>query len=146
MIKSSKFSDVLHVLLHLAESPAALTSEKLAKAMQTNPVVVRRMMAGLRDRGFVSSEKGHGGGWQLSCDITKVTLLDIYKAIESPTLLAMSNRTVDSKCQVEQAVNASTRNAFDNAEALLLEEFKAVTLAKLQASIKSKHAHAQRRL
>lgn len=37
----------------------------LAKAMLTNPVVVRRVMGGLRDRGYVRSEKGHGGGCPL---------------------------------------------------------------------------------
>lgn len=136
MKKSSKFSDILHILLHMATSQEAVTSETLAKAMQTNPVVVRRMMAGLRERGWVRSEKGHGGGWELSCDLTKVTLLDIYKAVESPTLLAMGNRNGDSKCRVEQAVNAATSDAFKNAEALLLKEFREVSLAELQASIK----------
>lgn len=129
----------------MTASPEAVTSETLAKAMQTNPVVVRRMMAGLRERGWVRSKKGHGGGWKLSCDLTKVTLFDIYKGVESPTLLAMGNRNGDTKCRVEQAVNAATRGAFENAEALLLEEFQGVTLAKLQASIKNdsgKHAHA----
>jgi hypothetical protein len=29
--------------------------------MDTNPVVLRRVMAGLRDQGYVQSEKGHGG-------------------------------------------------------------------------------------
>lgn len=57
MKKSTKFSDILHLLLHMANSQEAKTSEKLAKAMQTNPVVVRRIMAGLRKQGFVTSEK-----------------------------------------------------------------------------------------
>lgn len=138
MKKSSKFSDVLHILLHMAASTEAVTSETLSKAMQTNPVVIRRMMAGLRERGYVHSEKGHGGGWELSCDLTKVTLLDIYTATESPALIAMSNRNEDSTCQIERAVTVATRDAFEKAEALLLERFQGVTLAKLQASIKSK--------
>ena len=74
MKKSTKFSDVLHLLLHMAGSKEPVTSESLSKAMQTNPVVVRRIMAGLREQGFVTSEKGHGGGWLLSCDLKKVTL------------------------------------------------------------------------
>ena len=48
--------------------------EVLAKAMHTNPVVLRRVMAGLRDRGFVRSEKGHGGGWTLARDLSEITL------------------------------------------------------------------------
>ena len=70
----------------------------LAKAMDTNPVVIRRIMAGLRDQGYVRSEKGHGGGWTLCCDLSKVTLHDIYTALGSPSLLAMGNRTEAPGC------------------------------------------------
>ncbi len=142
MKKSSKFSDILHVLLHMADSNAPVTSETLAKAMRTNPVVVRRVMAGLRKQGFVQSEKGHGGGWSLSCDLKRVTLLDVYKAVESPTLLAMTNRIQDSECQIEKAVNTATQNAFDEAEALLLKKFQHVTLARLLNLVKKdSHRH-----
>ncbi len=48
MKRNSQFSDVLHVLLHMAENDGPSTSEDLARAMQTNPVVLRRLMAGLR--------------------------------------------------------------------------------------------------
>lgn len=144
MKMSSKFSDVLHILLHMAESPTTVTSEKLAKAMKTNPVVVRRMMAGLRENGLVHSDKGHGGGWLLSCDLNKVTLFDVYEAVESPTLLAMGNRDENSACQVEKAVTATTQKAFVEAETLLLNKFKDITLAKLRRSIKKdthNHTH-----
>jgi DNA-binding IscR family transcriptional regulator len=57
MKKSTKFSDILHILLHMAISKESITSKKLAKSMDTNAVVVRRTMAGLRERGLVSSEK-----------------------------------------------------------------------------------------
>ncbi len=144
MKKSSKFSDILHVLLHMADSDTPVTSETLAKTMRTNPVVVRRVMAGLREQGFVQSEKGHGGGWSLSCDLKKVTLLDVYKAVESPTLLAITNRNQDSVCQIEKAVNSATGKAFEEAEALLIKRFQSVTLAKLLNLVKkvsSKHDH-----
>ena len=103
---------MLHVLLHMAEQSGPVTSEVLAKAMDTNPVVIRRIMAGLRDQGYVRSEKGHGGGWTLACDLSKVTLRDIYTALGSPSLLAMGNRTETPGCLVEQAVNAALNQAF----------------------------------
>ena len=120
MKKSTKFSDVLHLLLHMAGSKEPVTSESLSKAMQTNPVVVRRIMAGLREQGFVTSEKGHGGGWLLSCDLKKVTLHNVYEAIGSPTMLAIGNRTESSECLVEKAVNTATGNAFREAEKMLI--------------------------
>ncbi len=122
----------------MAESNESHTSEELAKAMKTNPVVVRRTMAGLRVQGFVSSEKGHGGGWQLSCDLNKITLLDIYKAVDSPEFFAMTNRNENSVCQIETAVNMVTRQVFTEAKELLLKKFKSVSLANLQGSTKRK--------
>lgn len=134
MKKDSKLSGVLHVLLHMAEYKKPVTSEVLAKAMGTNPVVVRRVMSGLREQGYVRSEKGHGGGWEIACDLSKVTLHDIYNAIGKPSLLAMSNRTEMPGCIVEQAVNASLNKAFSDAEELLLKRFGEVTLAMLSAN------------
>lgn len=115
----------------MAEMNGPVTSESLAVAMHTNPVVVRRLMSGLRRAGFVSSAKGHGGGWVLSCSLAAVTLGDIHNAVGSPALLAMGNRTESPGCVVEQAVNAALDGACEEAEALLLERFNRITLADL---------------
>ena len=131
MKRDSKLSGVLHVLLHMAEMDGPATSESLAAAMCTNPVVVRRLMAGLRQAGFVSSAKGHGGGWVLSCPLSKITLSDIHHAVGAPALLALGNRTESPGCAVEQAVNAALDGVCQEAEALLLKRLGQITLADL---------------
>lgn len=131
MRRDSKLSGVLHVLLHMAEAPGPMTSEDLGRVMQTNPVVIRRIMAGLRDQQLVSSEKGHGGGWTLSCDFNAVTLRDIYEALGSPEIFAMGNRSESPGCLVEAAVNKALDGAFEDAETLLMARFGGVTLAAL---------------
>lgn len=133
MRRDSRLSGVLHVLLHMAEVTGPITSEMMAKAMHTNPVVIRRIMAGLRDAGFVRSEKGHGGGWNMARDLGEITLRDVYAALGSPELFALGNRTEAPGCLVEQAVNTALNDAFRDAEALLLDRFGAVTLAELSA-------------
>jgi len=133
MKRDSKLSGVLHVLLHMAEKPEPVTSEALARAMDTNPVVIRRILGGLRDHGLVSSEKGHGGGWVITCDLATVTLRDVYEALGAPEILAIGNRSETPECLVERAVNAALGSAFDEAEALLLQRFAEVTLASLSA-------------
>jgi len=135
MRQNSRLSGVLHVLLHMAEHEGPLTSEMLAKPLGTNPVVIRRIMAGLRDQGYVQSEKGHGGGWALACDLSKVTLRDIYTALGSPSVLAIGNRNETAGCLIEQAVNAALGPALHDAEALLLARFGEVTLAMLSADV-----------
>jgi DNA-binding IscR family transcriptional regulator len=138
MKRNSQLSGVLHELLHMAERDEPATSESLAKAMDTNPVVIRRILAGLRDKGYVQSEKGHGGGWTLACDLSRVTLRDVYSALGCPPLLAMSNRTESPGCLVEQAVNNALDDAFRDAEALLLTRLGQVTLATLSDELRGR--------
>jgi len=138
MKRNSRLSGVLHVLLHMAERDGPMTSEALARAMDTNPVVIRRILAGLRDQGYVRSGKGHGGGWTLARNLSAVTLRDIYTAIGCPPLLAMGNRTDSPGCLVEQEVNAALGKAFRDAEELLLSRLGAVTLASLSGTLRGR--------
>lgn len=138
--RDSRLSGVLHLLLHMAQRPEPMTSEVLARSMDSNPVVVRRIMAGLREAGYVQSEKGHGGGWTLACDLSKVTLRDIYEALGSPSLLAIGNRTESPGCLVEAAVNAQLSESFHDAEELLLARFGEVTLAMLSDDVRARLA------
>ena len=133
MKRDSRLSGVLHVLLHMAEVEGPVTSEAMARAMRTNPVVIRRILAGLRNSGFVRSGKGHGGGWTLARDLAAFTLRDVYQALGAPDFFAMGNRTEAPGCLVEQAVNAALDDAFRDAAALLLERFGTITLAQLSA-------------
>jgi DNA-binding IscR family transcriptional regulator len=131
MKSDSRLSGVLHILLHMAEHKVPMTSERLAEVMETNPVVVRRIMAGVRDMGLVRSERGHGGGWTLSCDLAATSSRDIYVALGEPVIVALGHRNDNAACLVEQAVNAALGKAFSDAEARLLERLGEVTLADL---------------
>ncbi len=131
MRRDGKLSGVLHVLLHMADAREPITSDTLAKAMSTHPVVVRRVMAGLREAGFVRSEKGHGGGWSIACDLKKTTLLDIYRAVGSPTLVALGFDEERPTCLVARAVDKALEGTAREAEQLLLQRFGAISLADL---------------
>lgn len=131
MKRDSKLSGVLHVLLHMAEMQGPATSETLARAMNTNPVVVRRLMAGLRKAGFVASAKGHGGGWVLGCPLSAMTLGDVHAALGAPPFLSAGLRDEQSGCLVEQAVNTALGSAYAEAEALLVARLHGVKLSEL---------------
>ncbi|MFN3500625.1 MAG: Rrf2 family transcriptional regulator [Allorhizobium sp.] len=134
MNKDTRLSDVLHVLLHMAQVKEPLTSEFLARSMGTNPAVFRRTMAGLRRKGHVISGKGHGGGWQLARPLEEITLLAIYEALERPTLFAIGSRGRHSKCKIEEGVNSALADTMQQAESLLLERFGQLTLDQLMPS------------
>ena len=139
MRTDSKLSSILHLLLHMVHSDRPLTSEALAGFLHTNPVLVRRTLAGLRERGYVASEKGHGGGWVVAADLSQVTLRDVYEAVGSPTVFAIGNRVEQPGCLVEKVVNQSLGDALAEAEALLLARFAQITLAELSGRFNAQY-------
>lgn len=144
MRTNSRLSRVLHALLHMEHAQAPLTSEAMAQMLCTNPVVVRRLLAGLRDCGYVQSEKGHGGGWVLSVALDDITLLDVYRGAGEPALFSDLVTEDDPQCLVEQAVNAHLSATVREAELALLEKFGKVTLGDLSRDIKTKGAQMRR--
>lgn len=119
------------MLLHMARHKGAMTSETIGSMLGTNPVVVRRTMAGVRDAGYVRSEKGHGGGWVIAVDLETVSLLDVHRAVGGPRIFAIGNEHSHPECAVEQAVNEALEDVLAEAEALLVTRLGAVKLAEL---------------
>ena len=131
MRNDTRLSRMLHVLIHMARPEHPATSDTLAQMLGTNPVVIRRTMALLKEQGYVRSEKGHRGGWTLAKPLADMTLLDIHEALGSASLFAIGLSTDHPECLVEQAVNAALTDAFDAAQALLIERLGSVTLEQL---------------
>jgi DNA-binding IscR family transcriptional regulator len=111
-----------------------LTSEAAATMLGTNPVVVRRTLAGLRDAGFVGSIKGHGGGWSLRRSLDDMTMLDVHRALGENRIFALGPADPSATCLVEQAVNASLESALREAETLLFHRLADVSLASIAAN------------
>lgn len=127
----SRLSRMLHVLLHMGRAEAPYTSERIAQMLNTNPVVVRRTMAGLRDAGYVRSEKGHGGGWTLAKPLAEIRLLDVHEAVGSPRVFAFGSEDDAPACAVAQAVHGALDAAMQEANALLLKRLAEVSLGDL---------------
>jgi DNA-binding IscR family transcriptional regulator len=155
-MKDTRLSSTLHLLLHMAHSQRPLTSDELADMLGTNAVVVRRTLAGLRELGYISSGKGRGGGWTLACDLRRLTLRDVYRAVGAPPLFAMGHRSDNPECLVEQAVNHALGDTLAAAQALVDAQLERITLADLAADFehrlsahpcrKESHDHAKPKL
>lgn len=131
MRQDSRLPRILHALLHLDRHEGPATSDEIGRMLATNPALVRRTMAGLRERGLVSSEKGHGGGWRLARPLSEITLLAIYEALGEPRLFAIGTAGDAPDCLLEQAANAATAQALAAAEALFRDELSRVTMAEI---------------
>ena len=126
-----RLSRMLHLLIHMDRANGPITSGEAAEMLHTNPVVIRRTMAGLRDAGLVRSIKGHAGGWTLLKPLESVSMLDVYNAVGEPRIFAIGLADPAPDCLVEQAVNASMTSALKKAEAMLIAQLGEVTLAAI---------------
>ncbi|MFM0206258.1 Rrf2 family transcriptional regulator [Paraburkholderia sediminicola] len=144
MRTDSRLSRMLHVLIHMDRHDGPMTSETIAQMLRTNPVVVRRMLAGLRDQGYVQSEKGHGGGWVVSINLDELTLLDVYRAVGEPPIFSELLTEDHPECLVEQAVNAGLSETVREAEAALLARFGEITVGMLARDFDERFARSRR--
>jgi Rrf2 family protein len=135
MRADNRLSRMLHVLIHMQQTSDPMTSDAIAEVLQTNPVVVRRTMAGLRDHGYVTSLKGHGGGWTLAQPLSSITLLDVYNALEQPSIFSVGWGEDHDNCLVERAVNQQLAQSLSDAQARLLKDFGKITLQSILDSV-----------
>ncbi|MEX0828287.1 MAG: Rrf2 family transcriptional regulator [Haliea sp.] len=143
MPRDLRMSRMLHVLIHMDRHVERATSDQIAKMISTNPVVVRRMMAGLRERGIVSSEKGHGGGWQLVRQLALITLRDVYEAAGHPPLFNIGSRAEPIECLVEKAVDEKLEAALRDAEERLLAQFAEIAVEELAQDFERRFAELE---
>ncbi len=130
MLKSSRFVVAVHVLALLAYSKGeAMTSEFIAGSVNTNPVVIRRLLTLLAGAGFVVTQEGAKGGVRLARPAEEIDLLSIYRAVESEGLFALHPQTPKAACPVGGNIQAALVPTLDAAEAAMLDSLKKTTIA-----------------
>lgn len=135
MKRNSRLSAALHALVHMAErNGRPMTSEQLAACLHTNPVVVRRVIAGLRDAGIVATTKGHGGGLMLGRPAEEISIADVSAAL-GESLVTIGTEAGSPGCLVERSVTARLESARQEAERLLAARLRTTTLADLAADV-----------
>ncbi|WP_234542540.1 Rrf2 family transcriptional regulator [Streptomyces shenzhenensis] len=79
-----RFSSALKAMLLLGhgeeEGSPVLSSTQLARSLDTNPSLVRKLMVPLVRDGLVASIKGRGGGVRLGRPADRITLEEIYRS------------------------------------------------------------------
>ncbi|WP_308637153.1 Rrf2 family transcriptional regulator [Paenibacillus silvisoli] len=78
---STRFSIAVHILSLIAVSPDECTGDYIAGSVNTNPVVIRRIMGMLKKAGLVDVRPGVGGA-SLRKRLEDITLLDVYRAVD----------------------------------------------------------------
>ena len=95
---------VLSLMAWSGEEP--LKSEQVAESVNTNPVVIRRILKELAEAGLVVSQTGSLGGSRLAHQPGETTLLDVYQALEYGGVFSLHRTPPSRDCPV--GVNIET--------------------------------------
>jgi Rrf2 family protein len=123
---NSRFTVAIHVLCVLASQQGQpVTSEIIAGSVNTNPVVIRRILALFRKAGLVKSQPGVAGGWELIPKPSKITLAQVFRIVLPKAVFAMHSSQPNPLCpigrNVQKGLSTHYRKAQDAMERQLAE-------------------------
>ena len=80
---SSRFTVALHIFtcVDVFKDEYKVTSDFLAGSINTNPVIIRKILSQLKNAGLIKVARGTGG-IEVTRDLSDITFYDVYKAIE----------------------------------------------------------------
>lgn len=138
MAESTRFRVAVHVLTLLAhEQPRALTSDYIAGSVNTNPVVIRRVLRRLGKAGLVVSTEGAQGGTRLARKPGQITLQDVYRAVDRGELFAVTRREPNPRCPVGRSVQKVLDGHIDRLEAALQKQMSRKNVSDILAGVRS---------
>ncbi|AOA00824.1 transcriptional regulator [Carnobacterium divergens] len=127
---STKFPVAVHVLSILSlNRQATIYSDYIAASVNTNPVVIRRIVGLLKKAGLVDSAPGMGGITLLK-EPQEITLYDIYNAVSVKDKQLFSlHQDTNPECVVGKNIQQSLVGVMRTAEEAMEDELKKTTLA-----------------
>ncbi|WP_166242861.1 Rrf2 family transcriptional regulator [Paenibacillus turpanensis] len=130
---STRFSMAVHILSLVAVSPTAeCTGDYIAGSVNTNPVVIRRIMGMLKKAGLIEVRPGVGGA-SLRRSPEQITLLDIYRAvnvIEGDQLFRMHEEP-NERCLVGRNIETVLQSEMNEAQAAMEQRLAQTALSEL---------------
>lgn len=128
MKKNSRASVALHALAHLVKRQTPVTSEELGKCLQTNPVVIRRVLGELKKAGIVDSGKGHGGGWVVTKPPSQISFSEVFATLGEKLVPAAPQLDQDEQCHIMKTLALIMSDFLSDAEALLDNRLKKISV------------------
>ena len=128
MAVNCRFATGVHVLVLLAAKPETLqTSTDIAEKLDTNPVVVRRVLASLQQAKLIESQKGPTGGSRLLKSPKAITLADVYQAVETSALF----HTPHVRAAGPVRVNGALEKIFSASMSAIFDDLEKTTLGQI---------------
>ena len=153
MSTSSRFAVAVHILTLMAWSDEEpLKSEQVAESVNTNPVVIRRMLCELSEANLVVSQTGSMGGSRLGRAPGEITLLDVYRAVECPGVFSLHRQPPSQHCPVGVNIETVLGEVFDGANSAVEQVLAKISIKDVVARLKPgacatrKHLRAEKLL
>jgi Rrf2 family protein len=132
MAANSQFSMAVHILTMLAKAgDENVKSECIAASVNTNPVVIRRILSQLNNAGLVSSQTGAFGGTRLAKQPSEISLCSIYKAVACGEVFALHAKAPNQDCPIGRNIEAVLCNLQKEIDAAVGEKLGQYTLASI---------------
>src|ERR1044071_5251500 len=107
MAANSQFSMAVHILTMLARSDGEnVKSECLAGSVNTNAVVIRRLLSQLGHADLVISQTAAAGGTGLARGPADIKLADVYHAVSCGEVFALHPKGANKDCPVGRNIEA----------------------------------------
>ncbi len=136
---NQQFTFAVHIMTALAFSPReVIGSQTLAASVNTNPVVVRRLLLALRRAGLIETFTGKHGGARLRKRPREISLLDIYDAVEPHPVIRVNERKVFKKCPVSCNMKSVMSRVAEGAEDAVRKHLRGIALAQLVRKVRSR--------
>ena len=127
----------VHVLTVLAYKDGdRVTSGLLASSVNTNPVVVRRLLLALQEAKLVETRKGVGFGSRLSRSPARINLAQIFRAVEDAETFVLPPKKPNQACPVGHCIQSAIGKVFISAREALERDLEKTTLADLVGTVK----------
>jgi DNA-binding IscR family transcriptional regulator len=137
---SSRFAVGIHILSLLEYNKSGVnTSEFIAGSVNTNPAVIRKIIGMLRNAGLVKVRPGIAGA-QLARDLSDITLLDVYKAVNvvQDNELFSVHENPNPACPVGRNIQTTIGSLFSMAQSALENALENVTIEDVVKDITEK--------
>ncbi|EDM34997.1 transcriptional regulator, BadM/Rrf2 family protein [Pedobacter sp. BAL39] len=129
-MNNARFAISLHILTLLEKANGELmSSDYMAGSININPVIVRKELINLRNKGFVTSKEGKNGGSMLAKAASQISLDEVYLAVRQNNLLGSSKNSPNPLCPVGRQINTHLDTLYETTEQVLVRELAKKTLA-----------------
>lgn len=133
---NTRFAVAVHVLTFLqTQGGEPATSELIASSVNTNPSLVRRLLSQLARAGLTTSQMGAGGGALLARPAERITLLDVYRAVDEDRTVIPLHPAPNLRCPVGRNIHRVLETRVDAAERALHAELARTTVADLARDV-----------